>query len=87
MGVLWSCCCGGERDGIATEPLLRDSDVYAPSNIQEQYNNPRNVSTSNMIGGDGPEMNGSLRQIGKTISKSLSNLFPLAFFMFNSTIT
>lgn len=63
MGILWSCCCGGERDGIATEPLLRDPDVYAPSNIPEQYNNPRNISTSNMIGGDGPEMNGSLRQI------------------------
>jgi len=63
MGILWSCCCGGERDGIANEPLLRDPDIYAPSNVSDQYNNPRNVSTSNMVGGDGPEANGSLRQI------------------------
>ena len=64
MGILWSCCCGGERDGIANEPLLRDPDIYAPSNVSDQYNNPRNVSTSNMVSGDGPEANGSLRQIG-----------------------
>ena len=64
MGILWSCCCGGERDGVANEPLLRDPDIYAPSNVSDQYNNPRNVSTSNMVSGDGPEANGSLRQIG-----------------------
>ena len=81
MGILWSCCCGGERDGIATEPLLRDPDVYAPSNIPEQYNNPRNISTSNMIGGDGPEMNGSLRQIGKTVSKIWPNFIIRNFFL------
>jgi len=63
MGILWSCCCGGERDGIANEPLLSNPDVYAPSNVAEQYNNPRNVSTTHMPSGDGPEANGSLRQI------------------------
>ena len=67
MGILWSCCCGGERDGIANEPLLSNPDVYAPSNVAEQYNNPRNVSTTHMPSGDGPEANGSLRQIGNTI--------------------
>ena len=78
MGILWSCCCGGERDGIANEPLLRDPDIYAPSNVSDQYNNPRNMSTSNMVSGDGPEANGSLRQIG-----NINNLLLYLSFMKN----
>lgn len=63
MGALWSCCCGGERDGIASEPLLNNPEVYAPSNLPvDQYNNPGNI-TSHMGSGDGPDMNGSLRPI------------------------
>lgn len=63
MGVLWSCCCGGEREGIASEPLLNNSSVYEPSNLAEQHNNPGNISTSHIGGGDIPQINGSLRQI------------------------
>merc|ERR1712059_39356 len=64
MGLLWSCCCGGERDGIASEPLLNNSSVYEPSNLaDQQHNNPGNISASHIGGGDVPPINGSLRQI------------------------
>ena len=64
MGSLWSYCCGAESEGIATEPLLSNPEVYVPSNLAvDQYNNPGNTSTHNGSG-DGPDRNGSLRQIG-----------------------
>ena len=70
MGVLWSCCCGGERDGIATEPLLNSSSVYEPSNLaDQQHNNPGNISASHIGGGDVPSINGSLRQIGNIVHR------------------
>ena len=65
MGILYSCCCGGEREGIAAEPLLRDPEVYTPSNVPiEQYNNPGNVPSSHLGSNERPEINGSFRQIG-----------------------
>ena len=71
MGVLWSCCCGGERDGIASEPLLNNSSVYEPSNItDQQHNNPGSISASHIGAGDVPPINGSLRQIGKFLQKT-----------------
>ena len=65
MGILYSCCCGGEREGIAAEPLLRDPEVYTPSNVPiEQYNNPGNIVSSHLGSNERPEINGSFRQIG-----------------------
>ena len=65
MGGLLSCCCGEERPGIRDEPLLRNSDVYEPSYTPvEQHNNPGNISTTHIGGGDVPPINGSFRQIG-----------------------
>ena len=65
MGTLWSCCCGGESEGIATEPLLSNPEVYVPSNLPiNQYNNTGNITSSHNGSGDGPERTGSLRQIG-----------------------
>ncbi len=65
MGTLWSWCCGTESEGIATEPLLSSPDVYIPSNLSaNQYNNPSNITLSLNRSADGPERNGSLRQIG-----------------------
>jgi len=64
MGILYSCCCGGEREGIAAEPLLRDPEVYTPSNVPiEQYNNPGNIASSHLGSNERPEINGSFRQI------------------------
>ena len=66
MGILYSCCCGGEREGIEERPLLREPEVYTPSNVPiEQYNNPGNVASSHLGSNERTEINGSFRQIGK----------------------
>ena len=66
MGILYSCCCGGEREGIEERPLLREPEVFTPSNVPiEQYNNPGNVPSSHLGSNERPEINGSFRQIGK----------------------
>ena len=65
MGILYSCCCGGEREGIEERPLLREPEVFTPSNVPiEQYNNPGNVPSSHLGSNERPEINGSFRQIG-----------------------
>ena len=84
MGILYSCCCGGEREGIMAEPLLRDPEVYTPSNVPiEQYNNPGNVPSSHLGSNERPEINGSFRQIGKYFQHNHNTYYIQCFFILN----
>ena len=66
MGILWSCCCDNEAEGIVggrdpdRQGLLTNPEVYAPSLSVSQYNNAGQISASHNGSGDG-EVNGSLR--------------------------